>query len=320
MLMKLQRKRRRRKDGPSHRIFKPIRSRAPKYRARRMFILGTFIVTLLFLAKILLSFFDFEHVQVSVALFGNSHYTEGEIYNVLGENLDNIVTDSEAQTVAYLKENLSYIKDAYVSRSFVKRQLTIEITERQPFARVKHLFLKESKLKKESQKTTGRKSTDGFFLIDGAGYVLESITPEKYHHMTIVLDEGVQEPEVGKQIKTDTTQLGIHILKLAKSKEPELAKYLKTIDARVPQKIKINVESLPMSVWITADLIETGLHHVGLFVQQRGLLILQRERQMKKVKTLTKTRVGKKDFLLPENFTYLDARYEDTLYLGGEGR
>ena len=160
MLMKLERKRRRRKDGPSHRIFKPIRSRAPKYRARRMFILGTFIVTLLFLAKILLGFFDFEHVQVSVALFGNSHYTEGEIYNVLGENLDNIVTDSEAQTVAYLKENLSYIKDAYVSRSFVKRQLTIEITERCTVCTGKTSLFERIEIKKRISKNN-RKEKHG---------------------------------------------------------------------------------------------------------------------------------------------------------------
>ena len=314
--MKLKKVRRQKKDGLSHRIFKPKQVRPSKYRARRMFVLGTLVVTLLFLGKIVLGFFDFEHVQVSIALFGNSHYTEGQIYDVLGENLDNIVTDSEGQTVTYLKENLSYIKDAQVSRSFVKRQLTIEITEREPFARVNHIILEKQK----SEKTVERKSKNDFFLIDEDGYVLESITPEKYNHMTFILDEGIQVPEVGKQINTDTTQLGIHILKLAMSREPELAKYMKTIDARVSQQIKIDIESLPMPVWIAADLIETGLHHIELFIQQRGFLILQRERQMLKTNSLTKTRAGNKDTLLPQKYTYLDARYEDTLYLGGESK
>ena len=318
--MKLRKVRRQRKDEPSHRIFKPRQAHPSKYRARRMVLLGTLVVTLLFLGKIVLGFFDFEQVQVSIALFGNSHYTEGQIYDVLGKNLDNIVTDSETQTVSYLKENLSYIKDAYVSRSFVKRQLTIEITEREPFARVNHIILDKPKSKKTSKETIGRKSKNDFFLIDENGYVLESITSEKYNHMTLILDEGTQVPEVGKQINTSTIQLGIHILKLAMSREPELVKYMKTIDARVSQQIKIDIKSLPMPVWIAADLIETGLHHVGLFIQQRGLLIFQKDRQMLKTNSLTKKRAGNKDILLPEKYTYLDARYEDTLYLGGESK
>lgn len=316
--MKLQRKQGQRKDGPSHRIFKPRRVRKPKYRARRMVVLGTLVITLLFLVKILLGFFDFEHVQVSIALFGNSHYTEGQIYDVLGTNLDNIVTDSEAKTVAYLKDNLSYIKDARVSRNFVKRQLTIEITERKPFARVNYILLEEPKSGNVPQ-TTDQKNKYVFFLIDEAGYVLESIAPEKYNHMVLILDEGIKEPEVGKQIKTVTTQLGIRIMKLAMSKEPELSKQVKKVDARVLQQIKINIESLPMPVWISVDLIETGLHHVGLFVQQRGLFILQkdREKQMLNRNKLKNTRAVNEDNLLPPKYTYLDARYEDTLYLGG---
>lgn len=313
--MKFQRKRKQGKDGPSHPIFRPKRIHTSKYRARRLIMFGTLIITLLFLAKIFLGFFDFEHVQVSIALLGNSHYTEGQIYDVLGDNLDNIVTDSETQTVAYLKENLSYIKDADVSKSFAKRQLTIEITEREPFVRLNYILLEAAKSKKAPQEKTRTKNTDNFFLIDEAGYVLESITSEKYNHLRLILDEGGQEPEVGKQIQTGTTQLSLHILKQAILREPDLSKFLKTIDARVSQEIKISIENLPVPVWIAADSIESGLHHVGLFVQQQGLLILQRERQM-----LQKNRVGKKDFLLPEKFTYLDARYEDTLYLGGNSR
>ena len=313
--MKFQRKRKQAKDGPSHPIFRPKRIHTSKYRARRLLMFGTLIITLLFLAKIFLGFFDFERVQVSIALFGNSHYTEGQIYDVLGDNLDNIVTDSETQTVAYLKENLSYIKDADVSKSFVKRQLTIEITEREPFVRLNYILLEAAKSKNTPQKKTRTKNTDNFFLIDEAGYVLESITPEKYNHLRLILDEGGQEPEVGKQIQTRTTQLSLRILKQAMLREPDLSKFLKTIDARVSQQIKIGIENLPVPAWIAADSIESGLHHVGLFVQQQGLLILQRERQM-----LQKNRVGKKDFLLPEKFTYLDARYEDTLYLGGNSR
>ncbi len=313
-------KRARKKDSLSHRIFKPGGIRTPKYRARRIIILGILVITLLFLGKILLSFFDFEHVNVSIALFGNSHYTEGQIYDVLGENLGNIITDSEAKNVAFLKENLSYIEDAHISKNFVRRQLTIEITEREPFARVKHTLLEEPESENVSKKKTGRKSKDNFFLVDGEGYVLESITPEKYNHMTLILDEGIQEPQIGKQIKTGTTQLGIHILKLVMLRAHKLTTDLKTIDARNSQKIIIDTESLDMPVWIASDLIETGLHHVDLFVKQQGLSILQKEKQMSHVNTLAKTRAGNTDIPLPKKYTYLDARYEDTLYLGGANK
>lgn len=305
--MKFFKKRTRQNYEPTHRIFKPKRIRTPRFRTRRIIILGITLVTLLFIAKILLGFFNIEHV--SFALNGNFHYTDAQVFDVLGENLDNIITNSEEKTAAYLKENLSYIEDVWVTRNLAKRQLTIEITERNSFARVKHILLEE----KDSEKAK-RNNTDQLFLINEAGYVLESITPENFkktNHMALILDEGTQSPEIGKQINTETTQLGIRILKEAKSKEPALATNINSIDARISQQITIHIESLPMPVWIAEDMIEIGLHHVGLFVRQRGLSILQNERKM------TKTEAGVKASSSPLKYTYLDARYEETLYVGG---
>ena len=316
--MKLSRKRPRKIDGPSHRIIKPNRTRTPRYRARRMFVIGIIVITCMFLAKIFIGLFDFEHVEVSIALLGNSHYTEGQIYDVLGKNLENIITDSEAKTVAFLKENLSYIKDAHVNKNLVKRQLTIDITERKPFARVNYILSKKQKKQKTVQSNTANRNKNAFFLIDEAGYVLEYITSDKHTQMVLILDEGTQEPEIGKQIKTDTTQLGIRSMKLIWSRAPTIAKGLKTIDARISQKIKIYTQSIPIPVWIAADMMETGLHHVELFVNQQGLLIMQRE--ISNSNTMTKNLTANKDIHLPQKYTYLDARYEDTLYLGGSNK
>ena len=99
---------------------------------RRIILVIAVIVTLAFAGKIVLGFFSAEYV--SLELSGNMHYTDVQIYDVLGEKLENIVTASEEQTARYLKENLSYIKEVHVVKHVMKRVLTIEVTEREPFA------------------------------------------------------------------------------------------------------------------------------------------------------------------------------------------
>ena len=307
-------------NGPVHRIIKSKGNHNTKYRVRRMVIVVTVLITMLYIGRILLGFFDLQHVHVSIVLAGNSHYTEGDIYDVLGDNLENIIMDSEAKTVTYLKENLSYVKDAYVSKNYVKRQLTIEIVERVPFARLKHLTLTGKRSKESNQQNTGKKNTYQYYLIDDAGYVLESITSERENHLALILDEGIKEPEIGKQIKTGTTQRGIHIIKLVRLRKPELSPHLTSIDARVSDMITINIGILPMQAWISSDMIETGLNHIWLFIKQQGLHILQREKIRVKGTTFVNKRGNNKDTKIPETITYLDARYEDTLFLGGESR
>lgn len=314
--MKIFNVRKRRKDGPEHRIFKPKRIRTPRYRARRIVIYGTAVVTILFLTKLFVGLFDIEHVHVIINLTGNSHYTEGHIYDVLGDNLQNIITDSESKTETYLKDNLSYVKDAYVSKKYVKRQLSVEITERKPFARVKYIQSPDEKSKDAQNKPKGRQKTDSFYLIDEAGYVLESIAPEGFTHMILIYDEGIQLPEVGQQIKSGTTHRGIQILKLVINRKSELRKNLRSIDARISDKIIIDLVDLPMPVWIASDMLKTGLDNVSVFIQQQGLFILQQ----KKNNLTNKNRMGKKVKPLLKKYTYLDSRYKDTLFIGGDSR
>lgn len=304
-------------DGPKHRIFKPKRIQTPNYRSRRMIILGTVVVTLLFLMKLFVGLFDFKHVHVIINLTGNSYYTEGHISNVLGDNLQNIITDTESKTSTYLKDNLSYIKEVDVSKNYAKRQLSVEITERKPFARVKYLLSSDEKLNKVEQKKLNEiQKTDSLYLIDEVGHVLESITNEKFTHMALLMDEGGNIPEVGERIKSGTTHRGIQIMKHINAKQPELRKILKSIDARMSDKIIIYLKNLPIPVWISSDMLETGLHNVGLFMKQQGLLLLQH----KEYNLYIKNPRGKKVKQLSKQYIYLDCRYEDTLYIGGDSR
>lgn len=306
------------KDGPSHRIFNPRRIRTPRYRARRTIILGIVVVTLLFIGKIILSFFNFE--RVSFALFGNMHYTEGQIYDVLGENLDNIVTDSEAETARYLKDNLSYIKDVHVTKNLVKRQLTIEVTERRVLAYLNLLLVDDPTTDYSPTTNKKQKKKEHFYLIDQEGYVLESIKPEQIDKLTKITDEGEHIPEIGKQVKSPTTQLGIQVLKHVRSRKPDIAKDLICIDARDAKKILIQIRNLPIQVWIAADMVEVGFHNLSLFINQHALSTLQNQGLLHVEKQKRHKDAGSIQRPSLSKYTYLDARYKDILYLGGANK
>jgi len=299
---------------PNHRIFQPKRVRTSTFRARRIVIIGMLLITVLFIGKIILGFFNIENV--SFALFGNLHYTEGQIYDVLGDNLDNIVIDSEYQTATYLKENLSYLKNVEVTKNLAKRQLTIEVTERKVYARLSFLLLDTSEMKK---KQSSYKKIDGkrhFYLIDDKGYVLESIIPTQFNQTIFIVDEGENLPKIGKQMSTSATQTGIEILKHVRSKEPKLAKDLRKIDARKFQKIILHFDNMPIPIWIAADSIKTGIRHVGLFVRQQSHRIQQNT--MSVPSDSIEPHEGTQKTTTPKKHKYIDARYEDTLYLGGD--
>ncbi len=304
--------------GPSHRIFNPRKIRTPNYRTRRTIILCIVVVTLLFIGKIILGFFNFE--RVTFALFGNIHYTKGQIYDVLGENLDNIVTDSELRTANYLKDNLSYIKDVQVTKSLVKRMLTIEVTERKVFAFIRLLLVDDPDTEFVPKIDKNNQQNLYYFLIDQEGYILESIKPEQYKHLIKLIDECEQVPDIGSQIKSTPTQVGIQVLKHARLRKPDIAKDLHSIDARVQKKIELRIDSLPIPVWIAGDMVELGLHNLSLFINQQALSRIKRQRLVSAKSKNKQLDAGSDDTSSPLKYTYLDARYKDTLYLGGANK
>ena len=275
---------------------------AKVYILRRVIFVVAILLTLAFIAKVGLGFFAVEYI--SFELSGNAHYTEAEIYDILAEQLDNIVTDSEARTATYLKENLSYIKEAHVSKHVMKRLLTIEITEREPFALLK--FYEGFKTPPVPGTTADREST--FFLVDVDAHVLESIEvgksgapiDERFQKMETLVAAGDKLPKVGSVAQTSGISLGVEVLETALLQQAGLATQIESIDASRPQQIKIQIKTLPLPVWIAGDAIGSGLHHITLLLKQHKIRVLE---LLEAHPNATQP--------------YLDARFEDSLYLGG---
>ncbi|MDE0396479.1 MAG: FtsQ-type POTRA domain-containing protein [Candidatus Poribacteria bacterium] len=292
---------RRKRDGYIRQISRPAQrlgkgTHAKIYLFRRVVFGLAVVLTLSFIGKIVLSFFGAEYV--SLELSGNMHYTDVQIYDALGEQLQNIVTDSEKQTSIYLKKHLSYIKDAHVTKHVMKRMLTIEITEREPFVR----------LRVDSTANTAVNGKSSFFLVDSEGHVLKHINKEDTNpqiseqlgKMVVLRAVSDELPKVGAAVRMPEVVLGLEILKTALLQERNLATQIESIDASDPQKIILQLDAFPVSVWFAVDAIELGLHHIALFVKQHKSQVLQ---------------------LIRENSVeiqpYLDARFQDTVYLGG---
>ena len=266
------------------------------YLFRRVVFIAAVVLTLSFIGKIALSFFGAEYV--SLALSGNMHYTDVQIYDALGEQLQNIVTDSEEQTSIYLKTNLSYIKDAHVTKHVMKRMLTIKITEREPFVL----------LRVDSTANVSVNTDSSFFLVDSEGHVLQHIDKEdanpqiseQFGKMVVLKAVSDELPKVGAAVGMSEVALGLEILKTVLLQERNLATQIESINASDPQKIKLQLDAFPVSVWLAADAIELGLHHIALFLKQHKIQVLQLIRENS-----------------AETQPYLDARFQDTLYLGG---
>lgn len=284
------------------------RRHAKVYLWRRLIVFIAVTVTLAFGGKTLLNFFRVEHVTLEVS--GNVHYTERAIYDVLGANLDNIVTESEERAATYLKENLSYIKDARISKHLMKRVLTIEVTERAPFARLQFSALHDNSV--ETQ----------FFLLDREGYVLESIVAESSALDAVtLLAEGDAFPVVGTAVQTPAVVLGLDVLEQVLRRDTPFVKQVKRIDARDAQRIQLQLgEHGGVQAWIAADAIARGLHYTELFMTQ--------ESGWAKGRQSTPLSTGSGELVdgsrrMPteqETWTYLDARFEDAIYLGSENR
>ena len=266
------------------------------YLLRRVVFIVAIVLTFSFIGKAVLSFFSAEYV--SLELSGNMHYTDLQIYDALGKQLQNIVTDSEEQTANYLKENLSYIKDARITKQVMKRLLTIEITEREPFAILRFDFTTD----------VPADQNGSFFLVDSEGHVLKHIDrqetapriPEQFREMVVLKARTDKMPKVGTAIKMPEVVLGLEVLKTALLRERNLSTQIDSIDASDSRKIKLQLDALPVSVWLAADTIELGLHHIALFLKHRKTEVLKLIRESS-----------------AEVQPYLDARFQDTMYLGG---
>jgi hypothetical protein len=253
-------------------------------RAGRYLIIGiTCVIGLLFIHYLTLKVGFFRVKQISVS--GNEHYTQKEVIAALdlSSRQSDVHTISRSVVEQQLKQKLSYVKQAHLSKSILKRSLTLEITEREPVALLKY----------------PENSPIRFVLVDLEGYVLEYMEslPASNSIVTIISTDQ-QVHSVGDRVDSDSVQLALNVLKLALSLAPEIVPTLQTIDTNRPDKITLQFSNLPI-VWVSSDFIQTGIYHISLFIKNQTMLVEKGQRTSN-----------------PLN-GYLDARFKDAIYWGG---
>ena len=253
-------------------------------RVRRYLIIGiTCVIGLLFIHYLTLKVGFFRVKQISVS--GNEHYTQKEVIAALdlSSRQSDVHTISRSAIEQRLKQKLSYVKQAHLSKSILKRSLMLEITEREPVALLKY----------------PENSPIRFVLVDLEGYVLEYVEslPASSSIVTIISTEQ-HVPSVGDRVDSDSVQLALNVLNLALSLAPEIVSTLQTIDTNRSDKITLQFSNLP-TVWISSDFIQTGIYHISLFIKNQTMFVEKGQRTSN-----------------PLN-GYLDARFKDTIYWGG---
>ena len=257
----------------------------PPRRVGRYLMIGiTCVIGLLFIHYLTLKSGLFRVKQISVS--GNEHYTQKEVIAALdlSSRQSDVHTISTSVIEQRLKQKLSYVKQAHLSKSILKRSLTLEITEREPVALLKY----------------PENSFIRFVLVDLEGYVLEYIEslPASSSIVTIITTEQ-HVPSVGNRVDVDSVQLALNVLNLALSLAPEIIPTLQTIDTNQPDKITLQFSNLPV-VWISSDFIENGIYHIGLFIKNQTTLTEKGQHTSNPLDG------------------YLDARFKDAIYWGGQ--
>jgi hypothetical protein len=253
-------------------------------RAGRYLIIGiTCVIGLLFIHYLTLKVGFFRVKQISVS--GNEHYTQKEVIAALdlSSRQSDVHTISRSAIEQRLKQKLSYVKQAHLSKSILKRSLMLEITEREPVALLKY----------------PENSPIRFVLVDLEGYVLEYMEslPASNSIVTIISTDQ-QVHSVGDRVDSDSVQLALNVLNLALSLAPEIVSTLQTIDTNRLDKITLQFSNLPI-VWVSSDFIQTGIYHISLFIKNQTMLVEKGQRTSN-----------------PLN-GYLDARFKDAIYWGG---
>ena len=260
---------------------------APKKSPRRVgryLIIGiTCVIGLLFVHYLTLKIGFFRVKQISVS--GNEHYTQKEVIAALdlSSRQSDVHTISRSVVEQRLKQKLSYVKQAHLSKSILKRSLTLEITEREPVALLEY----------------PENSPIRFVLVDLEGYVLEYIEllPASSSIVTIITTDQ-QVPSVGDRVAADSVQLALNVLNLTLSLAPEIVPTLQTIDTNRPDKITLQFSNLPI-VWISSDFIQTGIYHISLFIKKQTIFMETGQHTLNPLDG------------------YVDARFRDAIYWGG---
>ena len=257
---------------------------SPRHVGRYLMIGVVCIIGLLFIhdSTSRVGFLRVKRISVS----GNEHYTQKEVIAALDARLrqSDVYTISGPVIEERLKQKLSYVKQAHISKSILKRSLVLEIIEREPIALLQY----------------PENGHIRFVLVDLEGYVLEYIEslPASSSIVAIISTEK-QVPNVGDRVDSDSVQLALNVLNLMLNLTPEIVPALQTIDANRPDKIILQFSNSPI-VWVSSDLTKTSIYQISLFMKNRLVL---REKGQHTSNPLN---------------GYLDARFEDAIYWGGK--
>lgn len=253
-------------------------------RVGRYLIIGiTCVIGLLFIHYLTLKigFLGVKQILVS----GNEHYTQKEVIAALdlSSHQRHVHTISRSAVEQRLKQKLSYVKQAHLSKSILKRSLTLEITEREPVALLKY----------------PDNNPIRFVLVDLEGYVLEYVESLPASNSIVTITSAEQQvPSVGDRVDADSVQLALNVLNLALSLAPEIVPTLQTIDTNQSDKITLQFSNLPI-VWLSSDFIKTGIYHIDLFMKNQTMLRKEGQHTSNPLSG------------------YLDARFKEAIYWGG---
>ena len=189
---------------------------------------------------------------------------------------------SERDFLGVRAKNVSVLGDySNTSKSgAAKPKLNVEKRKRKPIALLKYHLNHKVR----------------FLQVDSDGYILDIDSPQPSDSsVTIVADTRGQLPELHTKVHSEGVQLALRVLRSVQSSTPEIASKLRTIDANQPDKITLQLADLTV-VWLSVDLLNTGLKNIDLFLKNRTTIVKQKKRNRKRI--------------------YLDARFEDAIYLG----
>ena len=211
-----------------------------------------------------------------ISVQGNELYTQDKIVNSSGLQINrDLIHQVSEEEIAARIEKLNYIKEAVVSKHYLLKTVSINITERKKTAKIPCIIEKKPLL----------------MIVDRSGYVLEYLNLPDLSHSSLVKIIG-KSAELGSQLVSKQVQTGLKVLDLIQKRAEEIFSELDSIDASETDRIRVRLRNMPL-ILLSSDQLVIGINRLKLFFQH-----LKQAKQAKK-------RMG----------VYLDFRFEDAVYL-----
>ena len=232
------------------------------------------VITFLHVNNIILNSAILQLKEITVQ--GNTHYAQDKIIDFSGLHINyDLIHQVSEQEVASRIEKLNYIEKATVSKHYLRKTVSINITERKKTAKIPYII--------------GKKPL--FMIVDQYGYVLEYSNLVDLSHNSLVEIAG-EGAELGSQLVSKQVQIGLKILDLIQKRAGEIFTELDSIDASETNRISVRLRNMP-PILLSSDQLVFGVNQLKLVFQH-----------LKREKTADK-QIG----------AYLDFRFEGAVYL-----